>query len=129
MISVRVHDYLDILLGLALVLISFHIRIESQNIVHAVFLVAGLVALGLELLERIFRRSVGEAATRWHMNIEIVLGAAVMVAPTLLGYRSELSSVQYLFHLAVGFFIIFFVGLTNYRAPESIAGPKITLEG
>jgi hypothetical protein len=113
MISLRTHNVLDYVIGAILVLspwvFGFSELVDARN----VFLVLGFGLIAYSLFTD-YRFSIARVIPIGvHMALDVAAGIAVMMAPSVIGYRSYLTGGQYALHFVLGLGAVALVALTR----------------
>lgn len=128
MISVKAHGIADYFVAIFLILSPFAFGLSNIPEARLVFIGLGSALLTYSLLTRYQVSILKVLPIPGHMDIDIFGGLFIILAPSLLHYRSLLTPSQFAFHVVLGVFMIGFVGVTAYRHDDGIAATKTTLE-
>jgi purine-cytosine permease-like protein len=124
MISLRVHNILDYVIGAFLVLSPSIFGFSSVNAARDTFLVLGFGLIGYSLLTD-YRYSIAKLISLGiHMFMDVILGAVLMIAPWVFGYRPYITSSQTLLHFVLGLGAWGLVALTNRRREQKVVSAE-----
>lgn len=116
MISIRVHNILDYIIGAALVLCPYLFGFAHTMFAHSVFQLLGVVLILYSLLTEYPISIAKIIPLSMHMTFDVVTGIFLISAPFIYNYRSELSAAQYALHWVLGLGAIALVAFTRKAA-------------
>jgi hypothetical protein len=110
---------IDYLAGAFLIAAPWLFGFSTLTEPRLLFLIAGVVLIAYSLLTKTYF-----SVARWiplgaHMTLDTVLGIALILAPSLLSYRTRLTEGQYVAHVVIGIGLVGFVALTRPRTEGS----------
>lgn len=121
MLSLKTHGILDYVAGAALVVLS---GIFEAAAPRNLFLIAGFGLIGYSLITN-YRYSVAKVIPLGaHMALDVTVGAVVLVAPWLFGYRATITGGETAVHVVMGLGAIALVAFTNRRTEMSRVAPR-----
>ncbi len=121
MIPLRVHNALDYVLGGLLILSPTIFGMGDIDSARGMFWFLGFGLIGYSLLTRYPYSLVKAIPLGVHMALDVVVGLALMLAPTVLGYRSLISDGQNAAHFVLGLGAIGLVALTDRKSDRAPA--------
>ena len=127
MIPLKVHNVIDYILGVALVATPYVFDFSHIVFARTVFLVLGVGLIGYSLITDYYYSLAKILPLSMHMTFDVVAGVFVMLAPSIYGYREDLTGFQNALHFVYGLGAIGLVALTRQRTvpPELRAHPPL----
>jgi hypothetical protein len=120
MISLRVHNVLDYVIGVALILCPEIFGFSAVTTARDVFLILGFGLIGYSLLTN-YRYSLAKVIPLGvHMFMDVMAGLVLMVAPWAFNYRSLITDGQTALHFVMGLGAWALVAFTNRRTNQAI---------
>lgn len=116
MLSLKTHNVLDYVVGATLVACPYIFGFSDVDIARNVFLTLGLGLIGYSMITKYYYSVLKIIPVGLHMGLDVVSGAALILAPFVLGYNDVLSGGQLLVHFAMGAGAFLLVGLTRNRS-------------
>lgn len=124
MISLKVHNILDYIIGAVLIVCPFIFGFSTVNAARDTFLVLGFGLIGYSLLTN-YRYSIAKLIPLGvHMFMDVCSGAVLMAAPWVFGYRPYITSSQTVLHFVLGLGAWGLVALTNRRTGQRIVSTE-----
>jgi len=115
MISLRVHNILDYVIGAMLILCPPVFGFSNVIAARDVFLVLGFGLIGYSLLTQ-YRYSIAKIIPLGvHMFLDVATGFIVMLSPWLFGYREYITNFQTVLHFVIGLGAWCLVAFTDKR--------------
>jgi hypothetical protein len=119
--SLKTHNILDYTLGIVLLLSPIVFGFTDVSSARATFQNLGFVLIAYSLLTR-YRYSVFKLIPLgFHMALDVLLGASLILAPWALGYRPMINNGQLFVHFLLGLGTLMMVGVTRSRTASTIA--------
>ena len=122
MLPLKVHNVLDYVIGALLVLSPYVFGFSGVLEARNVFLVLGYALIAYSLVTKYYYSIAKLIPLPVHMFLDVVVGLVLLLAPSLLGYRTDLSTGAYVWHFVLGLGALGMVTFTRNRA-ESITNP------
>jgi hypothetical protein len=120
-ISLRSHNILDYVMGLALIATPGLFGFASINSARNVCFNLGFALLGYSLLTDYKLSLFKLIPLRIHMVFDTLVGIAIAFAPWVIGYRESLSTPQFVAHWVLGVLMMGLVYVTRTRSERSVA--------
>lgn len=115
MLSLKTHNILDYVFGVVFILCPAIFGFSDVDAARNVFVVLGAGLIGYSLLTD-YRYSIAKLIPLGaHMMLDLILGFAFMLAPTVLGYRPLLTDGQFALHFVAG---LGSIGLVVFTRPR-----------
>ena len=119
--SLRTHNVLDYVLGVALILSPPVFGFSDVPAARSTCLNLGFSIIAYSLFTR-YRWSIFKLIPIGvHMALDIILGASLILAPWVLGYRPLITGGQLLVHFVLGLGAILMVGVTRSRTEATLS--------
>jgi hypothetical protein len=113
MISLRTHNILDYVIGAVLILCPYVFGFSEVDAARNTFLVLGFGLIAYSLLTNYFYSAVKLIPVNVHMVLDVLAGVALILSPSIFGYRGLLTGFDYALHFILGFGAIGLVALTD----------------
>jgi hypothetical protein len=119
-LSLKTHNILDYVLGVILMLSPAIFGFANIPAARSTFLNLGFTIIGYSLFTR-YRWSVFKLIPLGlHMGLDVLLGATLILAPWVIGYRALISDAQLFLHFFLGVGAMLMVGVTRSRTEANI---------
>jgi hypothetical protein len=115
MISLKVHNVLDYIIGAFLVVAPWMFGFADIPAARTLFLFSGLALVAYSLLTNYYYSVAKVVPLGVHMTLDAMIGVVTILAPALFGYRELLTGGQYALHVILGVGAIGLVALTKPR--------------
>lgn len=116
MISLRIHNILDYVIGAVLILCPPVFGFSDVMAARDVFLVLGFGLIGYSLLTQ-YRYSIAKLIPLGvHMFLDVASGFILMIGPWLFGYRESITNAQTILHFVLGLGAWALVAFTDRRS-------------
>ena len=115
MISLRVHNIIDYVVGAFLVVAPWVFGFADVPAARNLFLVGGVLLVAYSLITNYYYSIAKVLPLGAHMTMDAILGVLVILGPALFGYRDFLTNGQYAAHVVLGIGAIGLVALTRPR--------------
>jgi hypothetical protein len=123
MLSLKVHNVLDYVVGAVLLVCPWLFGFADVEAGRYLFVWSGIGLIGYSLLTNYYYSVVRIIPLGVHMTLDALTGILLILGPTLFGYRDEISRGQYSLHVVLGLGAIGLVALTRPRT-ESAKTPS-----
>jgi len=129
LISLRTHNVLDYVIGLALILAPAIFGFSDVYSARNVFLVLGAGLIGYSLFTR-YQYSIAKVIPLGvHMTMDVLSGIILMAAPWVFGYRDILTGGQLAVHFIFGLGAVALVAFTQTKTETQARIEHRTAEG
>ena len=115
MVSLKVHNILDYVIALVLVLSPFIFGFSDITAAKNIFLVLGFGLATYSLITKYYYCIARIIPVGVHMIFDSAAGVTLLAAPYLFDYRENLTELQFGVHVAMGVGAIGLVSLTKTR--------------
>lgn len=115
MISLRVHNILDYVIGAVLIIAPWVFGFGEVAMARNLFLFGGVALIVYSLLTNYYYSIAHVIPLGVHMTLDVLLGVLFILAPALFGYRAFLTNGQYAVHVVLGVAAVGLVALTRPR--------------
>src|SRR5687767_9628764 len=115
MVSLRVHNILDYVIGAFLIVGPWVFGFSEIGTARNLFLIAGVGLISYSLLTNYYYSLARVIPLGVHMTLDVMTGVLFILAPALFGYRDLLTQGQYAAHMVLGIGAIGLVALTRSR--------------
>ncbi len=119
MIPLKVHNVIDYIVGVALVLSPYVFGFADVTAARNVFLVVGLAWLAYSSLTNYYYSVAKIIPLGAHMALDALAGIVLILSPALFGYRDLISDGQFALHFVMGIGALAVVALTRTRTEEA----------
>ena len=119
MISLRVHNILDYIVGAVLIISPWLFGFSEIAAARNLFVWGGIALIAYSLLTNYYYAVARVIPLGVHMTLDALLGIVVILAPALFGYRDFLTSGQYALHVVLGIGALGLVALTRPRSESA----------
>ena len=119
MLSLKVHNVLDYIIGAFLVVSPWLFRYAEIAPARNLFLFGGLALIIYSLLTNYYFSVARIIPLGVHMTMDVLLGILLILAPALFGYRDLLTEGQYAAHVVLGIAAVGMVALTRPRTESA----------
>jgi hypothetical protein len=127
MISLKVHNILDYVIGAALALCPSIFGFSDVSAARDTFLILGFGLIGYSLLTN-YRYSIAKIIPLGvHMFMDVLAGFVLMVAPWAFDYRGLITTEQTVLHFVMGLGAWGLVALTNRRTEVGVRSESETI--
>lgn len=113
MISLKVHNILDYVIGAILVITPWLFRFADIPVARNFFLFAGIALIAYSMVTNYYYSVARVLPLGVHMTLDAALGVLTILAPVLFGYRDLLTGGQYAVHVVLGLGAIGLVAVTR----------------
>ena len=120
MISLRVHNILDYVIGAVLALCPYVFGFSGIPAARNVFLVLGLGLIAYSLCTNYYYSIAKFIPLGVHMAMDVIAGIVLILAPGIFGYRALISDSQYVLHFIMGLAAVGLVALTDRRTDRGV---------
>lgn len=124
MISLRVHNVIDYIVGVLLIISPWLFGYSEILVARNLFVWGGIALIAYSLFTKYYYAIARVIPLGVHMTLDALLGVVTILAPVLFGYRDLITGGQYAWHVIVGIGAIGLVALTRPRTE----GAKTPLE-
>jgi hypothetical protein len=122
MVSLRTHNILDYVGAATLVLAPFVFGFADVAAARNVFLVLGIGLACYSLITN-YRYSIAKIIPLGvHMALDVSAGVVMMLAPSIFGYRADITGGQYALHFILGLGVIGLVAMTRRKTDMAPMG-------
>ena len=119
-LSLKTHNVLDYIMGVVLIVSPGIFGFSDVPAARSTFLNLGFALIAYSLFTR-YRWSIFKLVPLGtHMVLDVILGASLILAPWVLGYRPLISGGQLIVHLALGLGAMLMVGMTRSKSEVSM---------
>lgn len=115
MISLRVHNVLDYVIGALLLVCPWVFGFADVAAARNLFLFGGVALIVYSLLTNYYYSVARVIPLGVHMTFDALLGVLLILAPALFGYRNLITEGQYAVHIVLGIGAVGLVALTRPR--------------
>lgn len=119
MIPLKVHNVIDYVVGVALVLSPYVFGFADVIAARNVFIVVGLAWIGYSSITNYYYSIAKIIPLGAHMVLDALAGIALILSPALFGYRDLITDGQFALHFVMGIGALAVVALTRTRTEEA----------
>jgi hypothetical protein len=113
MITLRTHNVIDYVTATVLVLCPLIFGFSQIDAARNLFLVAGVLLAAYSLFTNYYFSIAKIIPVPVHMALDSAEGVLLMIAPSVFGYREQVTGGQYALHFVLGLGLIGLVALTR----------------
>lgn len=115
MISLKVHNIIDYVGALFLILAPFLFGFVDVDGARNAFMISGLVLLLYSLFTSYQYSLVGVIPLGLHMTLDVLVGVFLVTSPWIFNYRGQMSPAQEILHYVMGIGLFLAVGLARAK--------------
>lgn len=119
MISLRVHNILDYVVGVVLLVCPWLFGFGEVMAARNLFVWGGIALIAYSLLTNYYYAIARVIPLGVHMTLDALLGIVVILGPALFGYRDLITGGQYALHIVLGIGALGLVALTRPRTESA----------
>jgi hypothetical protein len=115
MISLKVHNILDYIVGALLIISPWLFRFSGVPGARNLFFILGVALVVYSMLTNYYYSVLRIIPLGVHMALDTAIGVFLILGPALFGYRELLTDGQYALHIILGIGAVGLVALTRPR--------------
>ncbi len=120
MIPLKVHNVIDYVAGIALVMAPYLFGFYDVTAARNVFLVLGLGLIGYSLFTNYYYSVAKAIPLKVHMAMDVTSGITLMLSPWVFGYANRITGGDLTLHFVLGLAVIGLVAFTDMRTPRRV---------
>jgi hypothetical protein len=125
MVSLKVHNILDYVLGVVLLACPFVFGFSDVDAARSLFVVLGFGIIAYSLITDYPISIFKWVPLGWHMALDVLLGVSLVLGAYIFGYNDLLSAGQMALHYVLGIGAIVLVATTQPKANQpSVVQPS-----
>lgn len=128
MVSLKTHNILDYVAGVALILAPFLFGFSEVDAARNVFMIAGFALIAYSLLTNYYYAAIRVIPLGVHMTLDVLSGVFLVTAPWVFDYRALITPTQEYLHYILGVGVMALVALTQERTESDKVEHGIRLE-